>query len=192
MLFIGLFAAMLAACGPAIPSPATQAPLVSPSPTATPNPTATLKPTILLTSPAFADGQPVPVEYTCQGSNRSPELQWKGVPEAARSLALIVEDPDAPTGTFTHWVLANIPNVAASLAAGQPAPKGSADGKNDSGRTGYTGPCPPPGKVHHYIFTLYALDQPLQLDDNPSKASVLAAMSGHILATGQLVGTFQR
>ena len=191
MLFIGLFTAILAACGPALPSSITL-PLASPSPGATSLPTATIKPTILLTSPAFANGQPIPVEYTCQGSNRSPELEWKGVPATARSLALIVEDPDAPAGTFTHWVLANIPSVAANLAAGQPAPQGSADGKNDSGRTGYTGPCPPPGKVHHYIFTLYALDHVLSLDDNPSKTSVLSAMSGHILATGQLVGTYQR
>ena len=152
--------------------------------------------TIQISSPAFTAGQPIPAEFTCQGANRSPELKWNGVPTGARSLALLVEDPDAPSGTFTHWVLANISPTTSGLEAGMPTDanvlSGAIQGTNGGGRTGYMGPCPPAGKPHHYIFTLYAVDQVLNLNGTPSKAAVLAALKGHILATGQLIGTFQR
>jgi Raf kinase inhibitor-like YbhB/YbcL family protein len=147
---------------------------------------------IHLTSPAFTDGQPIPAEYSCQGKNHSPELNWEGIPAEARSLALIVEDPDAPGGTFVHWVLANLSATEKGLAAGQTAPVGAVQGTNSSGKSGYTGPCPPAGNAHHYIFTLYAVDQILALEGAPNKASLLAALEGHILASGQLVGTYQR
>jgi Raf kinase inhibitor-like YbhB/YbcL family protein len=147
---------------------------------------------IRLTSPAFANDQPIPVEYSCQGSNHSPELNWENIPAGAQSLALIVDDPDAPGGSFVHWVLANLPPTENGLSAGQAAPTGAVQGTNSSGRSGYTGPCPPAGKAHHYIFTLYAVDQVLSLEAAPNKAGLLTALEGHILATGQLVGTFQR
>jgi Raf kinase inhibitor-like YbhB/YbcL family protein len=186
ILLFGLLALVVAACSP------TSSPTSVPSLTAGAALTPTLKPTIMLTSPAFANDQPVPVEYTCQGKNQSPALQWQNIPAAALSLTLIVEDPDAPSGSFTHWVLANLPPASTGLAAGQETPPGAISGNNGGGKPGYTGPCPPAGKLHHYIFTLYAADQLLKLDAAPSKASVLAALQGHILASGQLVGTFQR
>ena len=161
----------------------------------TPGLTLTAPPNALpvrLTSPAFADNQPIPAEYSCQGDNHSPALDWEGIPADAKSLALIVEDPDAPGGTYVHWVLANIPATEKGLSAGQAAPAGAVQGANSSRRSGYTGPCPPAGKAHHYIFTLYAVDRILTLDAAPDKAGLLAALEGHILATGQLVGIYQR
>lgn len=152
--------------------------------------------TIQITSPAFSAGQPIPAEYSCKGANRSPALSWSGVPAGSRSQTLRVEDPDAPSGTFTHWVLANIPPTTGGLEAGLPDTArvlGSAiQGPNDGGRTGYMGPFPPAGKPHRFIFTLYAVDQVLDLKGTLSKAAMLAALKGHILATGQLMGTFQR
>ncbi len=109
-----------------------------------------------------------------------------------QSLALILEDPDAPGGTFVHWVLADLPATEKGLSSGQAAPAGDVQVTNSSGRSSYTGPCPPAGKAHHYIFTLYAVDQVLTLGTAPDKAGLLAALEGHILATGQLVGTYQR
>jgi Raf kinase inhibitor-like YbhB/YbcL family protein len=178
-----LFLFLLASCAAAPTQPT--------RPGTTP-PAAGAAATIRLTSPAFSDGQPVPVEYTCSGSNHSPELKWEGLPAGTHSLTLLVLDPDAPSGTYTHWVLANLPATLTGLAAGQPTPAGAIDGTNSSSRAGYTGPCPPAGKVHHYIFTLYAVDQVLQLDAAPNRAALEAALQGHVLATGQLTGTFQR
>ena len=147
---------------------------------------------IRLTSPAFASDQPIPTEYTCQGNNQSPDLNWEGIPADTQSLALILDDPDAPGGTYVHWVLANIPAAEKGLASGQAGPSSAVQGTNSSQRSGYTGPCPPAGKAHHYIFTLYAVDQVLSLESAPDKAGLLAALEGHILASGQLVGTYQR
>lgn len=147
---------------------------------------------IRLTSSAFAGDQPIPIEYSCLGKNISPELQWDGIPSNTRSLALLVDDPDAPGGIYVHWVLANIPATAKGLSAGQAAPAGAVQGANSSGRSGYTGPCPPAGKAHRYIFTLFAVDQVLTLEAVPNKAGLLAALEGHILASGKLVGTYQR
>lgn len=189
ILLLGIGILLLTACAQPAPPPLTVTTAV---PTTIASPTVPAQPAIRLSSPAFGDGQPIPVEYTCQGTSRSPELSWAGLPANTRSLALIVEDPDVPSGVFVHWVLANLPPAASGLPAGAEAPAGAVQGLNGSRKPGYTGPCPPAGKVHHYIFTLYAVDQVLQLDAAPDKASVTAALQGHILATGQLVGTYQR
>jgi Raf kinase inhibitor-like YbhB/YbcL family protein len=180
-LILLLLAGLLTACGDA-PTPA-PAPGVTPQ---TGGPT-----TFALTSPAFAQGQPIPADYTCTGQGQSPPLQWTGPPLGTQSLALVVEDPDAPGGTFIHWVLYDIPPTARALAAAQPAtatlPDGSRQGKNGAGSTGYTGPCPPSG-THHYIFHLYALNTPLDLPDGATNDQFVQAAGGHILGQVKLMG----
>ena len=152
--------------------------------------------TIELTSPAFAGGQPIPKKHTCEGSDVSPPLQWASVPEGVKSFALVCDDPDAPMGTWVHWVLYDIPAGAREL--GENVPKkpaldnGARQGANDSRRPGYGGPCPPPGNPHRYFFTLYALDAMLSLEEGATKKDVDKAMRGHILAQGQLMGTYKR
>lgn len=149
-----------------------------------------------VSSPAFREGNTVPTKYTCQGQDVSPPLAWSEPPAGSQSLALIMDDPDAPGGVFTHWVLFNIPSDSRELPEAVPAqpqlPSGAIQGKNDFGRLGYGGPCPPPGRPHRYQFTLYALDRLLDLKSGASKKQVLEAMQGHILAQGQLTGMFQR
>ena len=149
-----------------------------------------------LTSTAFAEGAPIPQEYTADGRNISPPLKWSDPPARTRSLALVCEDPDAPRGTFTHWVIFNLPAESRELSAGvtQAAtlPNGTAQGTNDFGQTGYGGPKPPPGKPHRYVFKLYALDQPLAVQSGATKAQLLAAMKDHILGEAKLVGTYAR
>lgn len=149
-----------------------------------------------LTSTAFADGNPIPTEYTCQGRDISPPLRWTGVPSNARSLALIVDDPDAPAGTWVHWVLYNLPPNVTELRGNASRNISSlgkaAQGLNDFGRTGYGGPCPPPGKAHRYFFKLYALDSEFTLKSDPAKKDLEQAMQGHVLADGQLMGTYLR
>lgn len=141
-----------------------------------------------LRSPAFASGEPIPVRFTCDGENVSPALRWTAPPAATRSLALIMDDPDAPGGTFTHWLAWNIAATARGLRAGQRAPR---EGTNDAGRIGYTGPCPPSG-VHRYVFRLYALETPLRLARGASRAQFLAAIRGRSLAVSRLVGRYGR
>lgn len=150
--------------------------------------------TIMLTSPAFEDGAAIPRKHTCDGDDLSPPLTWDRLPDGAKSLALIVEDPDAPRGTFTHWVLYDLPATETGLDAGVPARSEAArQGKNDFGKAGYGGPCPPRGSTHRYVFTLFALDVArLGLDDGASKRQVLDAVSGHVLAEGRLTGTYAR
>jgi Raf kinase inhibitor-like YbhB/YbcL family protein len=149
-----------------------------------------------LESAAFADYEAIPRKYTCEGGDVSPALSWSGVPEETQSLALIVDDPDAPDPqaprmTFVHWVVFNIPKVAPGLPqGGDPLPEGTAQGENDFRRTGYGGPCPPVGR-HRYVFKLYALDTTLELE-KPTKAELEAAMEGHVLAEAQLVGTYEK
>ena len=147
-------------------------------------------------SSAFQEGDKIPAKYTCEGQDVSPPLAWSEPPAGTRSLALIVDDPDAPGGVFTHWLLFNIPPDSRELPEAVPAQaeldSGALQGKTDFGRTGYGGPCPPPGRPHRYQFTLYALDQPLDLEGGASKKQLLSAMEGHILAQGQLTGTYQR
>lgn len=151
---------------------------------------------LTVSSSAFKEGDRIPAKYTCQGQDVSPPLAWGEPPAGTQSFALIVDDPDAPGGVFTHWVLFNIPPDSRNLPEAVPTQaelaSGAKQGKNDFGRTGYGGPCPPPGRPHRYQFTLYALDQPLGLEGGTSKKQLLSAMEGHILAQGQLTGTYQR
>ena len=149
-----------------------------------------------LTSTAFAAGQTIPKQHTCDGADRSPPLRWKDAPAAAKSLALIADDPDAPAGTWTHWVLYDLPASVAELPEGVASdatlPSGGKHGLNDFRKTGYGGPCPPPGKPHRYFFRLYALDAPTGLDPRAKRDQVQRAIEGHVLAKTELMGTYQR
>ncbi len=145
-----------------------------------------------LASSSFEAGGSIPKKYSCQGSDVSPELHWDAPPQKTASLALVVEDPDAPGGTFVHWVLYGLPASARSLASGASLPAGAKHGSNDFGRKGYGGPCPPPGPAHHYHFLLYALDRVIDLPAGASASDLRDAMQGHILAQGELLGTFGR
>ena len=152
-----------------------------------------------LTSPAFAAGAEIPALFTCEGEDLSPALDWTGVPEKAKSLVLIVDDPDAPDPkaprmTWVHWVLYNIPPTARGLPQGVAArdlPAGTRGGTNDWKRTGYGGPCPPIGR-HRYFHKLYALDVALPDLGAATKAEVEAAMKGHVIAHVEIVGTYQK
>jgi Raf kinase inhibitor-like YbhB/YbcL family protein len=151
---------------------------------------------IQLTSPEFAYEARIPARYTCEGEDISPPLLWIGTPVETRSLALVCDDPDAPRGTYVHWVLYNLPAGAIELVRGVPnepeLPSGARQGKNDSGKYGYSGPCPPPGKPHRYFFRLYALDIMLSLPPGLKKAQLEEAMEQHIVGQGTLMGTYQR
>ena len=151
---------------------------------------------ISLSSTAFKDGERIPAKYSCEGQDISPPLEWGEPPPGTRAFALIMDDPDAPVGVFTHWVIFNIAADSRKLVEAIPTqgqlPDGALQGKNDFGRTGYGGPCPPSGSPHRYQFTLYALNQTLDLKAGISKEQLLSAMQGHILAQGQLTGTYQR
>lgn len=151
---------------------------------------------LTLTSSAFSEGQKIPDRFTCAGDDLSPALAWQGIPTGTKGLALIADDPDAPVGTWVHWVLFNIPAEKTSLPEGLPPdgqlPDGSRQGTNDFKRLGYGGPCPPPGKPHRYFFKLYATDQRLDLPPGASKAQVLDAIRGHILAEAALMGRYRR
>jgi Raf kinase inhibitor-like YbhB/YbcL family protein len=152
--------------------------------------------TMKITSTAFGEGQPIPARHAYDQQDISPALQWSGVPPNAKSLALICDDPDAPMGTWVHWVLYDLPPVGTGLAENLPKspelPNGAKQGVNDYKKTGYGGPCPPPGKPHRYFFKLYALDTALKLKPGLTKKELLAAMESHVLAEGQLMGTYQR
>lgn len=152
-----------------------------------------------LSSPAFAAGGGIPARFTCDGDDVSPALAWDGVPAGAKSLALIVDDPDAPDPNapkrvWVHWVLYNLPPAAGGLPEGvEPAglPAGTREGTNDWNKTGYGGPCPPIGR-HRYFFKLYALDTVLPDLKEPTKADLLKAMDGHILEQVEVIGTYER
>jgi len=151
-----------------------------------------------ITSSSFTHQGAIPAKYTCEGPDTSPPLAWSGVPPSAKSLALIVDDPDAPDPkapkmTWVHWVLYDVPSGTSSLAEGasRSLPSGTRDGLNDWRRTGYGGPCPPIGR-HRYFFKLYALDIVLPELSKPSKAELLKAMEGHVVGTAELVGTYQK
>jgi Raf kinase inhibitor-like YbhB/YbcL family protein len=148
--------------------------------------------TLTLSSSAFAQGQSIPNDNTCKGRNISPALAWTDAPADTASYALIMDDPDAPAGTFTHWVIYNIPGTARSLAPGlshDPTfTDGTAQGKNSGNRQYYEGPCPPSG-THRYFFKLYALDTRLELPPGATAQQVTQAMQGHVLAQGELMGT---
>ncbi len=149
-----------------------------------------------LTGSVFKEGELIPNKYTCEGSDLSPPLRWNNPPAGTRSFVLIVDDPDAPVGTWVHWVLYNIPIDVRGLAEGLPAletlPNDARQGLNDFKRIGYGGPCPPPGPPHRYVFTLYALDRDLNLKLRATKTQVLDAMKGHVLGEAHLTGRFGR
>jgi Raf kinase inhibitor-like YbhB/YbcL family protein len=149
-----------------------------------------------ITSSAFSEGNPIPIEYTCDGADVSPDLQWSSVPPNTKSLALICDDPDAPSGTFVHWVLYGLPPTENHLPKGVPTtptlPNGAKQGKNGFGRIGYGGPCPPRGAPHRYFFRLYAVDTSIDEPPGASRAQIDRAMKGHILAQGHLMGTYKR
>jgi len=140
-------------------------------------------------SVAFKQMQGIPNEYSCQGKNVSPPLTFHDLPEKTQSIALIVEDPDAPGGTFIHWVAWNWPSSIHAIEAGVAFPD---EGINSKGKIGYTGPCPPPGKPHRYFFKAFALDKLLLLPNNSTNKDLVKAMEGHILDQSELVGTYQR
>jgi Raf kinase inhibitor-like YbhB/YbcL family protein len=154
---------------------------------------------LAITSPAFADNGAIPKRHTCEGGDLSPALRWSGAPVGTKSFALIVDDPDAPDPgapkmTWVHWVVYNIPADASGLTddqAKQGLPVGARDGLNDWNRTGYGGPCPPIGR-HRYFHKFYALDTALPDLKRPTKAQLLNAMKGHVLAEAQVVGTYQK
>ncbi len=148
--------------------------------------------TFTLNIPGFANGGPIPAKFTCEGANVSPELRWSDAPANTRSYALIMDDPDAPAGTFTHWVLFDVPAERSSLAEG--AGTVGVAGKNDFGRAGYGGPCPPRGHgPHRYTFTLYALDiASLKLKAGAGRREMEAALRSHILAQAKYLGRYER
>jgi Raf kinase inhibitor-like YbhB/YbcL family protein len=151
--------------------------------------------TLQLTSSSFEADAAIPAKYTCDGEDVSPALVWSNPPPATRSFALIVDDPDAPHKTVVHWLIYDIPPDARGLQEGVPTDKqlrdGSRQGKNDHGKIGFSGPCPPRGVVHHYFFKLYALDDMTALKPNAIKPQLEQAIKGHILGKAQLIGRFE-
>jgi Raf kinase inhibitor-like YbhB/YbcL family protein len=143
-----------------------------------------------ITSGAFDHGGSIPPRHSCEGENVSPPLSWAGVPDGTRSLALIVDDPDAPVGTFTHWLAWGIDPAAGGLADGEAAPR---EGRNGFGTVGYGGPCPPPGHGRHrYFFRLQALDVDLDLEAGADREELERALGGHVLESGELIGGYAR
>ena len=157
-------------------------------------------PSLSVTSSAFADKASIPANYTCAGENISPPLSWSDVPQGTQSFAIIVDDEDAVVSgrqspnNYTHWVMYNIPPSINHFDEGMPTTEQLAQGiqgTNDAGTIGYSGPCPPPGQLHHYRFTVYALNNTLSLGAGATRQDLLTAMYSHVLAAGQLVGTYQ-
>jgi Raf kinase inhibitor-like YbhB/YbcL family protein len=149
-----------------------------------------------VTSAAFRHGDSIPKRHTCDGEDVSPELSWRGVPDGTETFALIMDDPDAPRGVFTHWVYYNMPGLLRALPEDiekteRPDPGGT-QGINDFGNVGYNGPCPPPGPAHRYHLIMYAVDQVLKPPLGATKRELRAAMKGHVLAQGELVGLYKR
>jgi hypothetical protein len=162
---------------------------------ASPRPQGGNKMDIKITSSAFENECIIPAKYTCDGVDISPPLQWEGIPEGAESIALICDDPDAPMGTFVHWVVFNLPADATQLDENVPSektlPNGAKQGTSEFGKIGYGGPCPPSG-THRYFFKMYALDAQVDLEAGASKSELLKAMDGHIVAQGQLMGKYKK
>lgn len=151
--------------------------------------------TLWVSSTSFTSGGEIPRRYTCEGADISPQLSWQAAPEGTKSFAVVMHDPDAPVD-FTHWVAWNIAPGVRELAVGASGrggmPPGATEGSNDFGHPGYGGPCPPPGKPHHYDFQVYALDILLNLPAGATRRELEAAMSGHLIAAGQLVGIYRQ
>lgn len=194
--FAALIAAALLACGSGgEPGNARPGPVDSAD---APAPGEEAPVTFDLTSPAFEDGGAIPVAHTCDGEDASPALAWSGGPDGVAAWALTVTDPDAPGGTFTHWVLYEIPASVAELPGGiapgerADAPTGALQGANGFGNLGWGGPCPPRGSAHRYVFTLYALDAPTGLDPGASRAELESALAGHVTGRAERVGTYRR
>jgi Raf kinase inhibitor-like YbhB/YbcL family protein len=149
-----------------------------------------------IASPAFSAGGTIPKKFTCDGSDASPQLTWTDSPARTQTFALIMDDPDAPVGTWVHWVIYDLPATTRDLAEGiakqEQLPDGARQGRNDFGEIGYGGPCPPPGKAHRYFFKLYALDAKLDLKAGAKKSDVERAMQGHILAQAEWMGRYAR
>ncbi len=149
-----------------------------------------------LKTSAFANGGDIPSMFTCDGADDSPALQWTEPPAPTQSFALIADDPDAPRGTWVHWVLYDLPATARELPGGVPPeatlPSGARQGRNDFKKIGYGGPCPPPGPAHRYFFRLFALDRALGLQPGARRADVDRAMEGHILARAEVMGRYRR
>ena len=145
-------------------------------------------------SKVFSAGGTVPKRNTCDGENLSPPLAWSETPSGARSIALIADDPDAPGGTFTHWLLFNVPPQTRALLEGASSslPGGGIQGRNGFGKVGYGGPCPPPGKPHRYFFRVFALDNKLDLKPGASREEIEKAMQGHVLAQGEIMARYGR
>jgi Raf kinase inhibitor-like YbhB/YbcL family protein len=149
-----------------------------------------------LSSASFTAGGEIPKPHTCEGADQSPSLNWSGVPSGTKFFALIVDDPDAPVGTWVHWVVYDLPGNTTQLPQSVPTTEtlasGAKQGVNDFRKVGYGGPCPPPGKPHRYFFKLYALDASTNLKPRATKADVLRAIDGHVLAQAELMGTYRR
>lgn len=147
-------------------------------------------------SSSFDDGEIIPDKFTCNGENVSPEISWEGLPEGVKSLVLICDDPDAPSGDFVHWIIFNMPpelnGLPEAIEAKDIINIGALQGITSYGRRGYNGPCPPPGSSHHYHFKLYALDEMLETEVAVDKNDLLGKMENHILAKGEIVGLFRR
>lgn len=144
----------------------------------------------MLIESVFENHQPIPARYTCDGEDVSPFLRFMNTPKNTKSLAIIVDDPDAPRGTFDHWIIWNLPPDLKQLSEGESS-SSAKQGTNGFQQTGYRGPCPPPGKPHRYFFKLYALDALLPLSEGASKHELEQAMQGHILEKAELIGTYQ-
>ncbi|WP_342823029.1 YbhB/YbcL family Raf kinase inhibitor-like protein [Candidatus Lucifugimonas marina] len=160
------------------------------------DPESSLIASIEISSVAFEDGSAIPVEFTCDGENTSPPLRWSDVPAGTRSIAIVVDDPDASSGIFRHWSVFNIPSGTRSIAANQPATQSLKDSrrqaKNDFGNVGYGGPCPPTGQEHEYVFFIYALSEQLELEGGVSPNDVSAALRGKVVGTGSFSGMYAR
>jgi Raf kinase inhibitor-like YbhB/YbcL family protein len=189
ILLVALLLMTIAACGRAKPN------LSDPVPSPSANASAQQKSGLKLTSTSFKEGEAIPRGYTCDGANVSPSLEWTGVPKTAKTIAIIADDPDAPSGTFVHWILFNLPADGLGLIENTPQTEtlngGGVQGKNDFGKVGYGGPCPPSG-THRYFFKFYALDGELPLKPGATRDEVEKAMEGHIVAQAQLMGTYSR
>ena len=145
-----------------------------------------------LESPAFKKSSLIPIEFTCNGDDKSPPLVWHDAPPNTKSFTLVVEDPDAPSGTWTHWVLFNIPPTVNHLDAGAAVPDGAAMGKNSWHSLGYKGPCPPLGMTHGYYFKLYAVDRMINVENGAESSTVLDAITGHVLGSSEWIGLYQK
>jgi Raf kinase inhibitor-like YbhB/YbcL family protein len=176
-LVIAVLLTLPAACKPTIPAPGA--------------PPGVTVASVTVTSKSFSSNGPIPIDYTCDGKEMSPQVTWSSPPEGTKSIALVVDDPDAPSGTFTHWLVYNLPPDSTFLAEGvDPSTVGAKIGMNDFESVRYGGPCPPKMQIHRYRFHVYALNAALDLKDGADRAAVDTHMNGHVLGEGTLYGTF--